>query len=134
MTALYEVVPRGKEELPGVAPLKYQSKSVVEISRGGIGTELLTVKLRFKVAGTDKAMVREFPLTDGGLAWQRCSPDFRFASAVASFGLLLRESPYRGSSTWELTRQLAVNARGDDSNGQRAEFLALVEMAKSLVR
>jgi Ca-activated chloride channel family protein len=60
------------------------------------------------------------------------SPDFRFAAAVAQFGLLLRQSEQRGTATWASTEQLAANARGADADGYRAELVRLVRLAQGL--
>ena len=58
--------------------------------------------------------------------------DFRFAAAVAAFGLVLRESEYRGTATLDQVLQLARGAEGRDADGERAEFVRLVESARSL--
>lgn len=60
------------------------------------------------------------------------SPDFRFASAVAAFGLLLRDSEYKGSATWPAVREWAKSALGHDRRGYRADFLDLVNRAERL--
>ncbi|MGH9323688.1 MAG: YfbK domain-containing protein [Vicinamibacteria bacterium] len=56
------------------------------------------------------------------------------AAAVASFGMLLRESPHRGEGTWEMVEELARGAKGDDRDGYRAEFLELVALASEIQR
>ena len=76
----------------------------------------------------------EFPLTDAGATWEKSSGDFRFAAAVASYGMLLRESPHKGNATWDSVHELAVEGKGGDANGYRAEFLSLLEKARSLRR
>ena len=60
------------------------------------------------------------------------SEDFRFAAAVAGFGQLLRTSPYTGSWTYDDALALARSGRGADPQGYRAEFVQLVETARSL--
>ncbi len=60
------------------------------------------------------------------------SADFRFAAAVASFGLVLRESPHRGDATLALAGSLAAEALGEDRDGKRGEFLRLVRRAAEL--
>jgi secreted protein with Ig-like and vWFA domain len=96
--------------------------------------ELLTLKLRYKQPDGDKSKLLEFPLTDRGETWEKSSPDFRFAASVASFGMLLRESPHKGASTWETVRELALEGRGEDRSGYRAEFLTLIDKAKAVTR
>jgi Ca-activated chloride channel family protein len=141
VTALYQVVPAGVAvETPGIDPLKYQSRAEVDraVSTPRVppaqegSKEMLTLKLRSKQPDSDTSTLREFPLTDGGLTWERSSRDFRFAAAVASFGMLLRDSPHKGSSTWDSVNELAVEGKGEDRAGYRQEFIGLVEKAKSL--
>jgi Ca-activated chloride channel homolog len=58
----------------------------------------------------------------------------RFASAVAGFGMLLRDSKHAGSLTWPQVITLARGARGEDPDGYRAEFVRLAELASELSR
>jgi Ca-activated chloride channel homolog len=58
--------------------------------------------------------------------------DFRFAAAAAEFGLLLRESEYRGDATYDAVRIAARDAQGADPDGRRAEFLVMVDAAEKL--
>ena len=164
VTALYEVVPAGKE-LPKAATvdaLKYQGaersevggqKSEVGDRRSEVGTEgragaeaggvnqkseispeLLTLKLRYKAPDGDTSKLLEFPLTDTGATWEKSSGDFRFAAAVAGYGMLLRDSSHKGNATWNSVRELAVEGKGSDANGYRVEFISLLEKAQSLMR
>jgi Ca-activated chloride channel family protein len=96
--------------------------------------ELLTLKLRYKAPDGDTSKLLEFPLTDRGVTWEKSSRDFRFAAAVASYGLLLRESPHKGQATWNSTLELAMEGKGEDLAGYRAEFISLVEKARALAR
>jgi Ca-activated chloride channel family protein len=131
VTALYEVVPAG-QPLPahGVDPLKYQQPAVP--SRAADNGEWLTVKLRYKDpdAETSKLLAQSLE----GPAWKvgDAAPDFRFAAAVAAFGMLLRNSEYRGEASWAGVRELARSGLGDDPHGHRAEFLRLVDAAERL--
>ena len=163
VTALYEIVPAGKD-VPGapvVDDLKYQapqagkseirnpssaeSDSAKALRRDGEGFakaspksetsgEMLTVKLRYKQPDGDVSKKLEFPLTDRGATWEKSSRDFRWAASVTSFGLLLRDSPHKGSANWNMTLELATEGKGDDRDGYRAEFVGLVEKAKALTR
>jgi Ca-activated chloride channel family protein len=96
--------------------------------------ELLTLKLRYKKPDGDVSTKLEFPLTDRGETWEKSSTDFRWAAAVASFGMMLRESPHKGTATWDSTLELAREGRGDDRAGYRAECLALIEKARTIAR
>jgi len=132
VTALYEVVPAGgKVDLPGVDPLKYQTEPKKTRNKERAG-ELLTLKLRYKQPDGDKSDLLEFPVTDGGEAFSKASPDFQFAAAVASFGMLLRGSQYQGMSSYDAVLEIAQSAKGADKYGYRAEFVQVVERAKPL--
>ncbi|MDQ3622398.1 MAG: von Willebrand factor type A domain-containing protein [Verrucomicrobiota bacterium] len=147
VTALYQLVPAGKD-VPSAPPadeLKYQrrvepeaeerrQKSEVRSQTPEVSRELLTLKLRFKAPDADQSQLREFPLVDSRRSFEASSRDFRFVSSVASFGMLLRNSPHKGSSNWELVHELASEGKGDDRDGYRTEFIGLVEKAKALTR
>jgi Ca-activated chloride channel family protein len=60
------------------------------------------------------------------------SVDFTFAAAVASFGMVLRESEHRGSATLDDVIAMATRARGEDPNGYRAEFIELARKARAI--
>jgi Ca-activated chloride channel family protein len=74
----------------------------------------------------------EFPLKDRGGAFVAASKDMQFASAVASFGMILRGSKHRGSGNLAAVAELAGGALGDDPGGYRAEFVDLVRRAQAL--
>lgn len=128
VTALYEIVPAGvKIDLPGVDPLKYRA-----VAKPAGGTdEWLTVKMRYKHPESDKSkeLVRAMP---GSLGTGAMSSDFRFAAAVAEFGLCLRDSPYKGNATLADVLNRAERSLTPDPNGHRAEFLQLARKAMSL--
>jgi Ca-activated chloride channel family protein len=96
-TALYEIVPTGEKAATGeVEPLKYQTKTeLTEAARSG---EWLTVRMRYKHPETDKASEVSSVLPTEGLA-KESSGDLRFAAAAAAFGMVLRDSEYRGTPT-----------------------------------
>ena len=73
-----------------------------------------------------------FPLTDSATTWEKSSPDFRFAAAVAGYGMLLRDSSNRGQATWQSVTEWAREGLGSDVGGRRAEFLGLIEKAKAV--
>jgi len=132
VTALYEIVPYGaKEEIPGIDPLKYQETKISpEAFRS---KEMLTVKLRYKDPGGTASRLIEQPLIDAADALEKTSDDFRFAAAVAAFGMVLRDSEFKGKADLGVVLDLARGARGKDTFGYRAEFINLVEIA-SLIR
>lgn len=135
VTALYELVPVGGDH--GAAgterPLKYQRVPQENLTPAARGGEWLTLRLRYKEPQQNESRLLEFTAKDSGLAFGRASTDFRFASAVAAFGMVLRNSPHRGDATLAGVEECAAAAAlGRDPNGHRAEFLDLVRKARSL--
>ena len=131
VTALYELIPPGLEiPTPGVDPLKYQQPA--GLSRKATGGELLTVKLRYKAPDGDQSRLIEIPVRDDGKSLDAAGADFRFAASVAAFGMLLRDSPYKGRTDYGLVLNLAQSGRGEDRSGYRAEFIGLVKNAQVL--
>ena len=130
MTALYEIVPAGSEmNVPGVDPLKYQRPAAPATAVGR--DELMTVKLRYKAAEGDLSKLSSVTVKNRAT---EMSANVGFAAAVAELGMLLRESEYRGSATYEDAVALARRFRGADPDGYRSEFIRLVELAESLTR
>jgi Ca-activated chloride channel family protein len=131
VTALYEIVPAGAAfTLPGVDPLKYQPP--LQTIAFPTSEELLTLKLRYKTPEGDTSKLMVIPVIDRGTRFDQASTDFKFAAAVASFGMIQRESAHKGTSTLDSVLAVAKTSRGVDTNGYRAEFINLVKMAKSL--
>ena len=131
VTALYEIIPVGvKSKLVknNVDPLKYQASLVSTNILDN--QELATVKFRYKPPKKDKSELIVKPISKKTLALQETSDNFRFASAVASFGMLLRNSEFKGDCKYQLVIDLAKNARGEDEEGYRAEFIRLVKSVK----
>jgi Ca-activated chloride channel family protein len=131
VTALYEIIPAGShEELPGVDDLKYQATTVKPGAHNS--PELMTVKLRYKDPDDSQSKLIARAVVDGDRSFAAASEDFRFAAAVAEFGLVIRNSELKGSATYDQAIELARAARGQDKEGYRAEFVRLAETAKSL--
>jgi Ca-activated chloride channel family protein len=132
VTALYEVVPAGqKVENPGVDSLKY-SQNVERSSANS--NELLTVKLRYKEPTENESKLLTVGLIDKQTPFDAASENLRFASSVAGFGLLLRDSRYKGTANFENVLRIAQNSVGSDLKGYRGEFLTMVEKAKRFSR
>jgi Ca-activated chloride channel homolog len=130
VTALYELVPAG---LPvpaaDVDALKYQKTPTAKADP--LSNELMTVKLRYKQPeGKRSRLITRavnMPSTDKAL-----SQDFRFASAVAAFGMLLRDSKNRGTTNYAQAIQWATGSLGDDPSGRRMELVVLMKKARDL--
>jgi Ca-activated chloride channel family protein len=142
VTALYEVVPAGKTvDVPPVDDLKYQQPTV-EIAasktdnnknkNSDLSSELLTLKMRYKQPEGDTSRKLDWAITDDGKAFGQASTDFQFAAAVAGFGLLLRDSNYKGNLTYAADLELAQAGLGSDEHGYRAEFIEMIRRAKAL--
>jgi Ca-activated chloride channel family protein len=134
VTALYEIVPAGaeknelvNEEIDG---LKYQTSPV--LAPAAAAGELLTVKLRYKPVDGDTSTLLAAPFKDQGARFSEASDDLRFASAVAMFGMLLRDSAYAGDASFDQVIEIATAARANDPNCYRQEFVELVELARDL--
>ncbi|HEU6451842.1 MAG TPA: von Willebrand factor type A domain-containing protein [Gemmatimonadaceae bacterium] len=125
VTALYEVIPVGAPDADSVRkgdPLRYQSTDVRTAAAGK--DELLYVKLRYKEPEGGASKLLTHVVRD---RVAEPSADFRFAAAVAEFGMLLRDSPYKGKATFDQALSLAESGRGEDVNGDRGEFISLVK-------
>ena len=126
VTALYELIPAGEPvDGPAVDPLKYQKPAdVTSRSR-----ELMTVKVRYKQPGASVSQVMAVTAEDHA---GEPSATLGFAAAVAEYGMLLRDSEFKGDATWSSAQTLARRHRGDDVDGYRAEFVRLVDLAAAL--
>ncbi len=130
VTALYEIVPAGTQiENPGVDELKY---SKTERSETSFGNEMMTVKLRYKEPDGNESKLLSVGVLDANKSIGAASENLRFASAVAQFGLILRDSRYKGNASFSNISSLAQNALGGDLKNYRGEFLNLVEKAQRL--
>lgn len=126
VTAMYEIIPADSEEdVSSVDPLKYQEQNVKPSARQS--DELLTLKLRYKNPKGSKSQLIEQPLLDRGVRLDKTSNNFRFAAAVAGFGMLLRDSDHKGNLTYDVVATLAQGAKGEDREGYRQEFIRMVE-------
>lgn len=128
VTALYEVVPTGVKgtiTLREQDSLRYQVPASDAPRTGASKNELMFVRLRYKKPGTSTSTQLTQAVMDkrGGAA----STDFRFATSVAAFGMVLRNSEHKGTATLQSAIDLARGALGDDEGGYRAEFVGLIE-------
>jgi len=136
VTAFYEIIPAGlKDNFVGsVDPLKYQQVKggIVKATAGANSSELATVKFRFKDAEAMKSKLKVATVNQAALPFNKTSDDFRFASAVAELGMLLRDSEYKQQSGFDNLIEIAKNAKGKDEEGYRTEFIGLAKSAKLL--
>jgi Ca-activated chloride channel family protein len=133
VTAFYEIVPPSAPPTGGAPapdPLQFQQTQVLP------SEDLLAFRLRYKLPGDGKEASRlmstMLKANEIMKPLDASDDDFRFASAVVEFGMLLRDSPYRGDSSWKQALARAKGSRGKDDEGYRAEFLKMIEMAELL--
>jgi len=131
VTALYEIIPVGVESdfSTNVDALKYQKKTQVKLTDS---PELLTVKMRHKESDKDISKKVNLPVIDN--LKNQPSVDMRFASAVAMFAQLLRNSDFKGDATYDKVISLAKSAVGEDPEGYRHEFVRLAVVARNTTK
>lgn len=126
VTALYELVPAdSKEPVSSVDELTFRRAETVP------SDDLVVVKLRYKAPQEDESKLIVKTIKGTGAA-QAPAGDFQFAAAVAEFGMLLRHSEFKGSSSYDDVLTAASQALGQDPYGYRAEFIDIVKLAKQL--
>lgn len=137
VTALYEIIPTGIKSkfIEKVDDLKYQNPQGNQ--KASAGNELINIKLRYKSPGKPVSRMIEHPVINQEISWSACSDNFRFAAAVAGYGMLLRNSEFKQETSYSKVIDWAENALGKDKEGYRSEFLKLVKssqlMAKDLL-
>ncbi len=130
VTALYEVVPTGVKsniKLPSIDPLKYQP--AVQPPAPNDSNELMQVKLRYKAPDSDTSKLIVQSIVD---QVGQADADSQFASAVALFGMVLRDSEYKGEAGIDEVLSLAQVGQQPDPEGYRAEFIRLVKRYKQI--
>lgn len=147
VTALYEIVPVGVHgTIPNtsVDSLRYTAARPVPLRRDQLGNrrddmgthvvnadELLFVKLRYKQPGESTSRLISQAVLRGD-ARARASDDFRFAAAVAEFGMVMRDSEFKGGANISQVLNLATGAVGADEGGFRSEFVQLVKQWRDI--
>lgn len=143
VTALYEIVPAGQAiDTNSEEGLKYKqvkpatdkaqvAKAQVKVDEPN-SNEMLTVKIRYKRPDADISEKQEFVLTKSEKSFEEASNDFRFASSVALFGMLLRNSEHVKSGSFETVVNIAKKALGEDEKFYRKDFLEMVRSLDSI--
>jgi Ca-activated chloride channel family protein len=140
VTALYEIIPTGVKpnvKLPDIDPLKYQQAT--NPSAAATSHELMQVKLRYKTPRGQTSQLMSQTIGDGQspvfahrTQSVSASNNLLFAAAVAMYGLVLRESEYRGSANLAQVLDLAQQSIGPDHAGYRRAFIQLVQRTQRL--
>jgi Ca-activated chloride channel family protein len=130
VTALYEVIPVGVESdfIDDVDDLKYQKPAKRQV----VSDDLLTIKLRYKNPDGDESKLMTKAISDTNVGWKACSDDYRFATAVAAYGMVLRNSEFKQGTNYRDVIKWTESAIGEDQLGYRKEFLQIVKASKVL--
>jgi Ca-activated chloride channel family protein len=129
VTALYELIPADAkdtdQEVPGTDELKYQKNKIAPAAF--TSKELMTLKLRYKQPNSEISQLLTKSLINEPVALSKTSDNFRFSAAVAGFGMLLRNSEFKGQTNYTDIVNMAEGAKGADKEGYRTEFINLVK-------
>ena len=127
VTALYEIIPaEDKNFVSSVDPLVFQKPQSVP------SNDWLQIKVRYKQPQANDSSLMTARVPDGSATSSLSSENFRFAAAVAEYGMLLRNSEFKGQSSYLQALTLARGARGLDEQGYRAEFIKMLEVSQIL--
>jgi hypothetical protein len=126
LTAFYEAVPLSQQSVT--------ADTRIPSITGRPAEPLLSAKLQLRTPGNNAVRFIECVVTDKGSAFAEAPQDLKFAAAVAEFGLILRDSEYKGSGTLQQVLEWAQEGKGADVNGCRADFMELVRKAQALIK
>jgi len=131
VTALYEIITTDSNtEISKIDELRYQENK--KISNEKYNDELLTIKVRFKDPDKEESKLISVTVKDNCSDINKATENLKFIASVAQFGMLLRESEYKGNSNLKNTIELARTGKGKDENGYAGEFIRLIEAAHNL--
>jgi Ca-activated chloride channel family protein len=133
VTALFEIVPRGGSVPgPSIDPSVFQPAPRETPRPASTSNDLLVLRVRYKLPEASESTRMDVPLPDRRRSFADATADFRFAASVAAFGMILKQSQYRGEATLPWVLDTATASRGQDRGGYRAEFTSLVQRAMAL--
>ncbi|EAY26038.1 vWA domain-containing protein [Microscilla marina] len=129
VTALYEVTLHSNPQTVAVdqnqIPANFQATQFNN-------QQLMNVRLRYKKPEGSTGIETSQIIAANHQSVDETSHNFRFSAAVASFGMLLKNSQYKGSTTFQTVLTLAKGSKGKDMNQYRAEFIDLVQKASQI--
>jgi len=130
VTVLYEIIPKGVESqfIKEIDDLKYQT---IRTNPKETGQEVATVKCRYKEPEGKKSRQIVHTILETDLSPEETTDKYCFSASVAMFGMLLRDSEYKGNSSYQKVISLASSGKGKDENGYRSEFIRLVKSMES---
>jgi len=128
VTVLYEVELKNNSPIQSQDSLKYQAS----VSKPQFANEMLTLKIRYKPREKTESVLIETVLEKKFTEFSNASENHRFACSVAEFGMFLRDSEYKGTSSLTKIIEQAKACKKFDEEGLRAEFITLVKTVASL--
>ena len=128
VTALYEIIPAGVESSFLATAEDFNPPP----AKTNMGDELLKLRLRYKEPKGSKSKLLEHSVSSTEIKPAATSDNFRFAAAVAQFGMLLRNSKFKGNATFANAEKMAKKSLGPDLNGYRNELVDLIKLAGKL--
>ena len=138
VTAIYEIVPVGA---PGarakVDQLKYQTNSEEALSEKPVGefrNEVLTVKLRYKSPEGGPSTLMSYPLKNESVKYSEASKSFVFASSVAAFGMIMKNSEYAGEATIRKVQEWIHESEATQNDDEKKAFLKILKQAQGLMK
>lgn len=130
VTVLYEVIPAGSAEaIPSSDSLRYQTASA---PIHGFDNELMRVKMRYKEPTGIRSKLVEQSIPTTAVRFEESSENCQFAASVTAFGMLLRNSEFKGDADYSKVLDWAKKSQGSDADGYRSEFIQLVEKASAM--
>ena len=126
LTAFYETVPARQSRTTGNTVTQTVAEQPEEA--------LLSANLQFRTRANEAVRFVESVVKDNGSTFNEAPQDLKFAAAVAEFGMILRDSEYKGTGTLQQVLEWAQEGKGADVNGYRTDFIDLVRKAQALKR
>jgi Ca-activated chloride channel family protein len=134
VTALYEIIP-ANYQTPYIADIQDTQQRVEPVKAfSGAKKDMVHIKFRYKKPDGHKSKLLEKGATDMNIPLEKSSDNFRWSASVAQFGLLLRDSKYKGKANWRNLKTMAEKSKGKDPNGYRGEMILLIDQAQKLSR
>lgn len=112
-------------------PLKYQSNKAE--SKSSCSDEWATIKFSYQAPEEDMSKLIVHPIKNSGRDRENASENLRFAASLAEFGMLLRNSKFKGTGNYGNVTQMAGSAIGEDKEGYSKKFLKLVRKVSGMI-
>ncbi|MCF6366206.1 MAG: von Willebrand factor type A domain-containing protein [Bacteroidales bacterium] len=130
VTAIYEIIPYDSDTKVNKSDeLKYQQAAILSSE---FNDELMTLKFRYKPPKEEKSILIEHIVKNLSADIKKTTDNFRFSAAVAGFGMLLRDSQFKGNLKFKQILKLASESKGKDENAYRKEFISLIKKAEQI--